>query len=182
MKLLNANILFFKTRSDLEKFIITSSDVYGVVLRPSAVYGDHWGMWRWLWYPSDKLILTGHKDKIFGWNHIADVSDAILRAVEAPTALVSGEIFDIAEDTRVRFYDMRRAVWKAAGYKWTEEEAPLDEKNFIDVASNVRLIQSGAKLRRVLGWKPRHLVLDSLDFSYKALKAQGLTTPPAKAE
>jgi len=168
-------------RSAFEKYVIGSSDVHGVVLRPSMVYGGDWGMWRWLWYPAEKLVIKGHKDKMFCMNHVADVADAILRTVEAANGLVAGEIFDIAEDTRIGFYDLRRAIWKVAGYQYTEEEAPIDEKNFVDVASNIRLFQSAGKIRRVLGWKPRHSILDSLELSFKALKAQGLTTPPTKA-
>jgi len=161
-------------RAALEKQIISHTDVQGVVVRPSAVYGGDWGMWRYLWNPSDKLVITGHKDRIFGWNHIADLSDAFLRVAEASAGQVAGEIFDVAEDTRVTFADLRRLIYKTAGYKYTESEGPVDQKNFVDFASNIRCIESAEKIRRVLGWRPKHNVVDSLPLAWKSLNAHGL--------
>jgi nucleoside-diphosphate-sugar epimerase len=170
------------SRIAFEKVTVEHTEVRGVVLRPSSVYGGDWGIWRWLWYKPEKLVLTGHKDRTVGWQHVADVSDALLRIVEAPTALVAGEIFDICESTRIGYYDLRRAIFKAAGYTVPEEDGPLDQKNFVDMASNIRLVYSAEKIRRVLGWKPRHSILDELDLSYKNLFAHGLLKPPAKKE
>jgi len=169
-------------RIGFEKTTVEHTEVQGVVLRPSCVYGGDWGLWRWLWYKPEKMVITGHKDRTVGWQHVADVSDAILRIVEAPTAVVSGEIFDLCEDTRIGHYDLRRAIFKVAGYVVPEEDGPLDQKNFVDNASNIRLVYSAAKIRRQLGWKPRHCILDELELSHKNLKAHGLLTPPAKKE
>jgi len=168
------------TRAAFEKMVTGDPQVHGVILRPSAVYGEDWGRWRWLWQPVEKLVIAGHKDRIFMWNHVVDVADAILRTVEAPNSLVSGEVFDIAEDTRIGWYDLRRAIFKTAGIHAKEEEGPLDEKNFVDMASNIRCVQSAAKIRRVLGWKPRHNILDSLPLSFKVIKAHSDAEPAAK--
>jgi len=161
-------------RIAFEKLVITNQDVHGVVVRPSAVYGDDWGIWLRLWQPTDKMVLTGHHDRIVGWNHSSDVGDAIMRIVEAPNGFVCGEIFDIAEETRIQWYDLRRAIFKVAGYKVKEEEAPLDEKNYLDSLNNIRALPSAQKIRRVLGWKPRHCILDYLEISWKHLSTNGL--------
>jgi len=161
-------------RIAFEKHILNQNEVHGVIVRPSPVYGDDWGLWRWLWQPTDKMMITGHHDRMITWNHCSDVADALLRIVEAPTSLVSGEIFDIAEDTRILYYDLRRAIFKVAGYNVKEEAAQVDDKSFIDVISNVRCLPTAQKLRKVLGWKPRHCILDCLEISFKNLNAHGL--------
>jgi len=165
-------------RVNFEKAVCANAEVQGVVIRPSAVYGGDWGMWRHLWAPTDKAVITGHKDRIFGWNHVADVSDALLRVVEAATGLVSGEVFDVAEDTRIAYWDLRRKIWHVAGYKVKEEEGPVDQKNFVDFASNIRCVQAGQKIRRVLGWKPRHSIVDELPGAFHQLTALGLLQKP----
>jgi len=83
--------------------------------------------------------------------------------VECSSALVSGHIFDAADDTRVTVGIARETFARAAGAKGSVVLAPAG-KDFFSVAMEATAVASGQKLRRVLGWRPKHVsVMDDVN-------------------
>lgn len=121
------------------------------VLRPGFIYGGDGGdLTRW-WFESDSI--EGDAGRRLGWVHIDDVAAAFVAAASAPPALIQGEIFFVSEDNPSTWREVRNALAAAAG-----KQTPLPERPATDAEkwADVHVVPSSEKLRRVLGWYPRH--------------------------
>jgi len=161
-------------RSELEQHVITSHEVEGVVIRPGFVYGANGGHISDLWFSGgkdDDVEFYGSTEKSWGWVHVNDLANAYVRVVEASSSLVSGEIFDVTDTTRVTCLQARTAFARAAGRtgKIVTKEAAKDF--FSQVLENTAVPRS-QKIQKILGWSPKlGPVLDDIDLYYQSWKA-----------
>ncbi len=121
------------------------------VLRPGFVYGGDGGdLTRW-WFESDSI--EGDAARKLAWVHVDDTAAAFVATANAPSALVSGEIFFVAEDNPPAWREVRNALAAAAG-----KTTPLPERPSTDAEkwADVHVVTSSEKIRRILGWHPRH--------------------------
>jgi len=158
----------------IEKAVISNKDVEGVVIRPAWIYGGDSGRYISPWFePNSKgeIDIFGNPDKSYSWAHIEDLADAYVRVVGASKSLVAGEIFDVADDTRVTYATVKIAFARAAGVEGKVVYSPALEDAWSQVCESTVLVAS-QKIRKVLGWKPRHgAFLDNLDLYYLAYRA-----------
>lgn len=138
-----------------------------VILRNGTVYG---------WSPRmrfDLVVNTFVKDALLnrrlllhggGWMwrplvDVRDVSDALIAAFEAPTELVRGEIFNVLHSN----YQIRELAMIVAGsVQLRGEPIELEEVPAPKLTRDYEC--SNAKLSRVLGFIPRHSVLDAVTY------------------
>jgi len=147
------------TRIKFEKEIISSTDVEAVVVRPGWVYGGKGGSYIDTWYSPNKegkVELDGNPDKAWGWVHIYDLADAFVRVAEASRGAVSGEIFDVSDDTRVTYGQVCEAMAATSGesFQVVKKEASKDVNTFSNVM-NVTAVPSSDKIKRAVGWNPK---------------------------
>jgi len=170
------NNSYFKWRMELEQTILKHKDVEGVVIRPGFVYGGNGGFISNLWFQpnsSGKAEFYGSAERSWSWIHVSDLADAFVRVVEASGGIVSGEIYNVSDTTRVTCLQARTAFAKAAGI-----EGPLLMKEPDDLftkKTNVSAVVSAEKIRRHLGWQPKNgPLLDGIDTYYRSWKAHQL--------
>jgi len=169
---------FLGERAAFEKEVITPGDVDGIVIRPAYVYGGTMSGFLGEMFAvngKSEIEIVGSPDKSWSSVHITDLANAYVLVVEAPRALVTGEIFDVADDTRLTYQQVREAFVKQAGHKVSKVVVlPLPDVN-VDVWShiqNVTIITSAAKIKRVVGWQPKNgPLLDNLPTFYEAMVA-----------
>jgi len=162
-----------KGRAEFEQTTIKSKEVDGFVLRPGFVYGGKSAeLSGWL-APNEKgeWNIVGSPEKSWGWVHIADLADLYVRAVEAPAAQVSGQIFNASDSTRVTFAEAITGFARAAGFKGELGKAPAPKQGF-PALMEASTVTSSQKATKVLGWTPKHGPLtDYYTAVYKAWKA-----------
>jgi len=162
-------------RNDFSKALISDKEVEGVILRPGWVYGGNSGKYITGWFEHNQkgeIEIVGNPDKKWSWVHIQDLADAYVKVVGASKGLVTGEIFDVADDTRVTFGQLRLAFAKAAGLEGKVVYTPAGTDAWSKL-SEVTALVTAAKIKRVLGWQPKHGTLfDDLDLYYLAYRAE----------
>jgi nucleoside-diphosphate-sugar epimerase len=167
-----------------EKAVLAEKDIEGVVVRPGWVYGNDSG--RYLdqyWVPNSKgeIEIHGSPDKSWGWIHIDDLADAYARIASASKSLVSGEVFDVVDDTRVTYLQLRVAMARASGTEGKVVYLPAGTDAWSQVME-ATTVPSGKKIRKVLHWKPKHgTFFDDIDLYYAAWKA-AVAARPKKSE
>jgi len=165
-----APVAFTGPRIELEKEVINSKEVVGVVVRPSFVYGKNSGHFYFYFGQAHqgKVIVSGHPE--VGWSevHIDDLVDGYRRIVESPSSVVDGQIFNFSDDSRNTNMAIATSFSKAAGYTGEIflEESPRP-------ALNKTVFVDSRKANRLLGWVPKHrLMLDEVDLYYQAWKVK----------
>jgi len=165
-------------RIALEKELtaLSGRDLEVTVARPGWVYGGARGRYTvgwWLGNEKDEVVIDGKPDKYWAWVSIWDLGDAYVRLVEAAGALVGGEVFDIADETRLTFEDFRVALARAHGVKGPVVRVPA-KTDFFSQACEASFIMASTKIRKVLGWQPRAGTLgDNVQIWHDAVAAAG---------
>jgi len=161
-------------RAGLESAVTSSKEVEGVVIRPPWVYGNDSGRYMTSWWePNSKgeIEILGNPDKSWSWVHVDDLADAYVRVIGASKSLVAGEVFDVADDTRGTFLQIRVAMAKAAGIEGKVVHSPAGTDPFSQMLESTVIIKA-QKIRRILGWTPkRGPFLDDVDLYYHSYRA-----------
>jgi len=158
-------------RGAFEQETIAEEGVDAIVVRPGWVYGNDFGSYLDSWFTKNvkgELELVGNLEKQWGFVHADDLGDAYVRIVNAPKAIVKGEIFDVVDDSRVKYKDLRAAFALASGYKGKLGHREADSNSVPQATSQ----PAGRKIRDTLGWQPkRPSILDQIDLYAMAFRA-----------
>jgi len=159
-------------RGAFEQETIAEEGVDAIVVRPGWVYGNDFGSYLDSWFTKNakgELELVGNLEKQWGFVHADDLGDAYVRIVNAPRAIVKGEIFDIVDDSRVKYKDIRAAFGKAYGYKEKFGHREADPNTDVPQHTSQPVAR---KIRDYLGWQPkRPSILDQIDLYAMAFRA-----------
>jgi len=172
-------------RANLEQTLLKGNDhVHTVIIRPGWVYGGSGGYISDLWFKQvDKkeIEFNGSTEKSWGWVHLVDLADAYVRVTEASGSQVNGEIFDVADSTRITCLEARMAFAKAAKLEGKVALKAVGSGDF-DKAMEFTCVPRAEKIKR-LGWSPKLGPLtDGLDLYYLSWKAHQDKNPPAQEE
>lgn len=100
-----------------------------------------------------------------GYVHIDDVGHALTALLNVPWKSISGEVFDLADSTRLTYEQVRILFARAAGY--------AGEPNYTDVPSwgNVSCLCNGKKIVRSTTFQYHHGPLqDEIERGWMAFK------------
>ncbi|KAK4686743.1 hypothetical protein P7C73_g3378, partial [Tremellales sp. Uapishka_1] len=165
-------------RWDVEKEVLASKDVHGIVVRPPVMYGTSGSlMVNMAFKPAMESAKTGetfetvgNKDTRFLTVHHDDLADLFLRVAErAP--ICKGQAFVAANPHSERYTDILDAVVRVSGAKGYALRAP-DERNPFEIAwaSTTNLKPSLA--HALTGWVPRKMgLVDGMDIYWASFKA-----------
>jgi nucleoside-diphosphate-sugar epimerase len=147
-------------RPEVERLVIESSEVRGIVIRPGCVYGYQGGL-TGMWFAgavaekSLRAIGDGHNR--WAMVHADDLADAYVRAGESGLA---GELFNITDRSRDSVREMLGSVACATGYQGETHFVPVAEAaakmgHFAECLALDQHVDA-RKAVRLLGWQPRH--------------------------
>ncbi len=146
-------------RVEIERTVLTTPGVKGLVLRPGCVYG-YGGSLTASWFAGaaqGKLEVVGDGSNRWATVHADDLADAYVRAVESG---LSAEIFNVTDRSRAPVRRLVVAAAKAAGFTGGITWVPVEEarKTMGDFASALALEQHVDSRKAVarLGWQPAH--------------------------
>ena len=146
-------------RPALERRVLESKDVRGIVMRPGCLYGGR-GDLTSAWFQGAAgggVEVVGYGRARWAMSHEEDVGDAYLRAAEIGLA---GEIFNISDGSEATQGEMARAAAHAAGFRGDIRSTPVAEavRRLGPYAECLAYDQrlSASKAARLLGWAPRH--------------------------
>jgi nucleoside-diphosphate-sugar epimerase len=147
-------------RPEIERMVLQSSDVRGIVIRPGCVYGYQGGL-TGMWFAGavteKSLKAVGDGRNRWTMIHADDLADAYVRAGESGLA---GEVFNVTDRSRFSVREMIEAVAGAAGYQGDIRFVPVAEAaakmgHFAECLALDQHVDS-RKAVRLLGWQPRH--------------------------
>jgi len=158
-------------RTVFEQEVIKSDVVYGVVLRPSFVFGKKSSHFTQFFEQAKKgkVVVAGSKD--IGWSeiHIDDLADGYVKIAEASPTVVSGQIFNFADASRYNNGQIAQKFARVAGFTGVIES---DEKLAREFSNKTVYVESH-KAQRLLGWRPKHrLLLDQVETLYRTWLAK----------
>ncbi|MDE1887152.1 MAG: NAD-dependent epimerase/dehydratase family protein [Gammaproteobacteria bacterium] len=164
-----------KDRPEIERLVLESPGIRGLVVRPGCVYGGRGGL-TGAWFSgaeSGEVNIVGNGDNRWAMVHVEDLADAYLQLAESG---LKGEVFDITDRSRATVNEMAAAAVIAAGGKAKFKHIPLAEaqQGMGDFAACLALDQhvDARKAVRLLGWQPKHGgFVDSAEIYYQAWKA-----------
>ncbi|MEW5875043.1 MAG: NAD-dependent epimerase/dehydratase family protein [Candidatus Zixiibacteriota bacterium] len=147
-------------RPAVERRVLESSGIRGVVIRPGCVYGQRGGLTaEWM------MGATGQKPfRVIGdgenrWTmvHVEDLAQAYVLAAESGR---SGEVFNVTDRSRSRIREMAEGVAAVAGFKDQIQYIPVSKAaetlgGFAECLALDQHVDS-SKAVRLLGWQPRH--------------------------
>ncbi len=163
-------------RPPIEKLVLESADVQGIVIRPGCVYGKQGGLTA-SWFNganNEKSInIVGDGKNRWAMVHVDDLASGYLFAGESSLA---GEDFNLVSGARFTAKEMVEAVKKVTGFKGEINYISLNEaiESMGDFAEALALDQhvSGHKALRMLGWYPQHLgFVDEVELYFESWKA-----------
>eukprot|EP01098_Paradermamoeba_levis_P005503 TRINITY_DN2318_c0_g1_i1.p1 TRINITY_DN2318_c0_g1~~TRINITY_DN2318_c0_g1_i1.p1 ORF type:complete len:293 (-),score=86.42 TRINITY_DN2318_c0_g1_i1:155-1033(-) len=166
---LNASLPRFQT----EKLVLTSPEIEGVVLRPTFLYGksgSYMGAWWKQFHAEGKVQVKGRPDKKYNLIHVDDLADGAVKVIEAPSGVVSGQVFNLGDGTSASVLEIAKTLAKVAGFKGEIEVVPNGNKydEYFDRHARV----DSSKAARLLGWFPRHIgLLEEAETYYSTWKA-----------
>ena len=141
--------------------VLSAAGVKGIVIRPGNVYGKQGELtnsWFEGAYIDKALKIIGDGTNHWPMVHVDDLADGYLRAAESG---LSGEAFNICDNSRWTTRELAEAVGRAVGYTGKIQYIPLGEAAKImgDFAECLVLDQivDNRKAMHMLGWQPRHL-------------------------
>lgn len=148
-----------QARAGIEQLVLDDRSVRGLVVRPGCVYGGRGGL-TGIWFDGvekGEVKVVGDGRNHWSTVHVADLSDAYVRVAESGLA---GEIFNIADPSRVTVNEMVDSIAHAAGGHVKITHVPLDEatRQMGKLAESLALDQhlDASKIVRQLGWAARH--------------------------
>jgi len=172
---------FLRERIMLEQQVITNPDIYGVVVRPSFVFGRK----SRHFYPyfqqalQGRVIVSGPPHVSWSEIHIDDLVDFYVRVVEAAPSVVAGHIFNLADMSRYTNLQIATAFAAVAGFTGRVE---IDEKSGFEHMNKTVLVDS-SKAMRLLGWRAKHpLLLDPQGLArlFTSWQARALQAPSSR--
>lgn len=163
-------------RPQIEKMVLESGEVQGIVVRPGCVYGKQGGLtapWFQGAYVDKSMNIVGDGTNRWAMVHVDDLAWGYLFAGQSGLA---GEDFNLVSSARFTVREMAEAVKRIAGFKGEINYIPLPEamKSMGDFAEALALDQhvSGHKALRMLGWYPQHLsFVDEVELFFESWKA-----------
>lgn len=146
-------------RVAIEKSVLGTAGVKGLVMRPGCVYGRGGGMTAEWFAGAAKGALEVVGDGANRWAtvHGDDCADAYVRAIESG---LSGEIFNVTDRSRAPVRRLVVAAAKAAGFageiRWIPvEKARAAMGDFADALALDQHVDARKAVAR-LGWQPAH--------------------------
>jgi nucleoside-diphosphate-sugar epimerase len=105
--------------------------------------------------------------------HVDDLGIGYLRAVESS---MRGEIFNLADPSRLTLHELVAAIARLAGYRGELRALPVSQAAQTMGADGeiyaMDVLEDASKARRLLGWEPRHTnFTDDVDTYFEAWKA-----------
>lgn len=163
-----------KNRPDIERLVLETSGIRGLVVRPGCVYGGRGGL-TGTWFSgaeTGEVSIVGDGDNRWAMVHVEDLADAYLQLAESG---LRSEVFDITDRSRATVNEMAAAAVIAARSKAKFRHLPLVEaqQSMGDFAECLALDQhvDARKAVRLLGWQPRHGgFVDGAETYYQAWK------------
>lgn len=158
-------------RPAVEQQVVTNPDVNGIVIRPALVYGRSGSI-------TAQLFQTAYNGKVSWYGtpggrwaviHTDDVAELFLLAAEK-SALVSGKIFDAANDTTVSVDDLLSRLLEVSGAQGPFEY--VKPENLYQSAIATTSLLRPYLARSLLGWHPKKAgLIEGLETYYNAWKA-----------
>jgi len=160
-------------RLKVEKKVLQSHHVRGVVIRPGIVYGGAGVSYANTAFgvkEDEDLVLFGRPDKRWSWVHVEDLADAYIRVAKAGY-VVDGELFDIAGPWAPTYEEFRVAAATAAGWNGKIKHIHEVPDNLFMQISEANVVVSSQKAFNLLGWKENHLgFIAEADIYYNSYK------------
>jgi len=147
-------------RPDIEQMVLKALGVRSVVVRPGCAYGRQGGL-TGMWFDGpDKgrpLQVIGDGSNHWAMVHVDDLGDGYLRAVERG---LSGEVFNLTDQSRSTVREMADAVARVTGYTGQTQFVSTGEASYVldgfaECLTLDQCVDSG-KAARLLGWQPKH--------------------------
>jgi len=140
------------------------------VIRPGWVYGLNHGAGVRKFFGGNAagdIEIMGNTQKTWPFVHISDLADAFVRVVEGSSANVGGQIFHATDGSVATVEAVRIACARAAGATGKVVNVPVGA-DFMSKLIEASVIVTSEKLRRTLGWTPRHLSIIAEAETYAA--------------
>lgn len=139
-------------RPATERFVLESSRIRGVVVRPAVVYGLQGGLTAGLF---TEQPVVGDGANHWPLVHVDDLADAYVRIAERGEARGT---YLIADESRSTLRELATAARRAAGLGGSPKWLPLPEARkslgaFADALARDHQV-SAARATRELGWRP----------------------------
>ena len=164
--------LGFRMDMETKLFSTEMPRVSRVVLRPGFMYGlDGYSSISRRWFDmgeKGKAIYRGDKNKGWSWLHVGDLAQAYVTVAESAADL-DGQVFCVADEQRYKCVEVMQACLSAAGYEGEIEFAPPSDKDETSTWFDQNEFITSGKIRRWLGWYPRHTgLIDEIETYYSA--------------
>lgn len=164
-----------RNRGAVERRVLESPAVRGLVIRPGCVYGGRGGL-TGMWFEGaeqGEVRVVGDGRNHWSMVHVADLGAAYVRLAESGRR---GEVFNVTDRSRPTVNDMAQAVAQASGRdpKITHVPVAAAAKQMGAMAEALALNQhlDSRKAVSLLGWQPRHGgFVDSAATCYESWKA-----------
>lgn len=146
-------------RPAVERLILETPKVRGVVMRPGVVYGKRGGL-TGDWFAgatAGNLSIVGNGANRWAMVHVDDLAEAYVRAGETAHG---GEVFNLSNGGSATVAELARAAGAAAGYNGPLRHVPVSEaaEQLGPLAEALALDQqiSMHRARHILDWHPQH--------------------------
>ena len=167
--------LGFRMEMESKLFSTEMPRISKVVLRPGFMYGlDGHSSISGRWFgmgEKGEAVCRGDKDKGWSWVHVGDLAQAYVTVAES-SANLDGQVFCVADEQRYKCVEVMQACLLAAGYQGEIEFASPSEDDETSTWFDQNEFITSGKIRRWLGWHPRHTgLIDEIETYYSAWKA-----------
>ena len=167
--------LGFRMEMESKLFATEMPRVSRVVLRPGFMYGlDGHSSISARWFgmgEKGEAVYRGDRDKGWSWVHVGDLAQAYVTVAES-AANLDGQVFCVADEQRYKCVEVMQACLTAAGYQGEIEFAPPSDEDETSTWFDQNEFITSGKIRRWLGWYPRHTgLIDEIETYYAAWKA-----------
>ena len=166
--------LGFRMEMESKLFSTEMPRISKVVLRPGFMYGldGHSSIsGRWFGMGESEVVYRGDKNKGWSWVHVGDLAQAYVTVAES-AANLDGQVFCVADEQRYKCVEVMQACLSAAGYQGEIKFAPSSDDDETSTWFDQDEFITSGKIRRWLGWYPRHTgLIDEIETYYSAWKA-----------
>lgn len=143
-------------------------DLNATVLRPGFVYGGSFGKFASAWFKTGeggRVVVDGNGERYFPYVHVTDVGEAFRAVVEQPS-VTKGQIYDLADTTRLNYRDTRMLFASTAGIDVSESNVTL---NAPATWGNISCLSKGTKIVEQLGFRyKRGPLQDEIALGFKS--------------
>lgn len=167
----NVSVKITAWRPEFEQRVVTHSDVSGIVIRPSLLYGRSASLLAPLFKKAYEGTVAwyGTPGGRYGTIHCDDLAELYLLAAEK-SAIVGGKIFDATNEFTEGVDDILQKLVEVSGAKGPYEYLP--PSNLFEAALTASTLIRPYLARSLLGWRPRKASLvDHLEIYYNSWKA-----------